>query len=75
MTLGSPTTTSVSACQEINAKTFLFTPTHQLPFSSASLSDRWVSAGYHRQRGAAEALVRVFEEQGQEDRALAHLVQ
>uniref|UniRef100_A0A3B5MIZ1 phospholipase A2 n=1 Tax=Xiphophorus couchianus TaxID=32473 RepID=A0A3B5MIZ1_9TELE len=37
------------------------------------LSDRWLSAGHHRQRREAEALVRVFEEQGQEDRALAHL--
>lgn len=38
------------------------------------LPGRWVSAGYHCQRREAEALVRVFEEQGQEDRALAHLV-
>ena len=32
-------------------------------------------AGHHCQRREAEALVRVPEEQGQEDRALAHLVQ
>ena len=31
------------------------------------ISGRWVPAGYHCQRGEAEALVRVFEEQGQED--------
>lgn len=36
---------------------------------------RWVPAGHHSQRGAAEALVWVPEEQGQEDRALAHPVE
>lgn len=49
-------------------------PPLYLFFTYPYLPDRWVSAGYHCQRGAAEALVRVFKEQGQEDRALAHLV-
>lgn len=34
--------------------------------------NRWLSAGYNCQRREAEALVRVFEEQGQEDWALAY---
>lgn len=49
-------------------------PTNHLPLPPLVLPDRWVSAGYHCQGREAEALVWVPEEQGQEDRALAHPV-
>lgn len=50
-----------------------FWPGHHLHNRCFFLFERWMSVGYHCQRRTAEALVWVFEEQGQEDRALAHL--